>query len=84
MRGHSNWSHQPYKQAFHETGDIYICRIAPTGDKIHVEWYENDLGSVEIYYKLRDKDAEFILAEGDRAVAAYEYCNLHGLWKADI
>ena len=27
--------------------------------------------------------AEFILAEGDDVVAAYEYCNLHGLWKAD-
>lgn len=28
--------------------------------------------------------AEFILADGDKPVAAYEYCNLHGLWKADI
>ncbi len=25
----------------------------------------------------------FSLAEGDKAVAAYAYCNLHGLWKAD-
>lgn len=25
--------------------------------------------------------AEFALAEGEQAVAAYEYCNLHGLWK---
>ena len=24
--------------------------------------------------------AEFVLADGDEAVAAYEYCNLHGLW----
>ena len=28
--------------------------------------------------------AEFVLAEGESAVAAYEYCNLHGFWKADI
>ncbi len=27
--------------------------------------------------------ATFKLA-GDKAVAAYEYCNLHGLWKAEI
>lgn len=27
--------------------------------------------------------ALFALAEGETAVAAYEYCNLHGLWKAD-
>ena len=28
--------------------------------------------------------AVFALADGDEAVAAYEYCNLHGLWKAEI
>ena len=27
--------------------------------------------------------AFFALTEGEKAVAAYEYCNLHGLWKAD-
>lgn len=25
--------------------------------------------------------AEFMIAEGDEVVAAFEYCNLHGLWK---
>ena len=25
----------------------------------------------------------FALTEGETAVAAYEYCNLHGLWKAE-
>lgn len=25
----------------------------------------------------------FALAKGDEVVAAYEYCNLHGLWKAE-
>ena len=24
--------------------------------------------------------ATFILAEGEKPVAVYEYCNLHGLW----
>ena len=28
-------------------------------------------------------EAVFALAEGEKAVAAYEYCNLHGLWKAE-
>lgn len=27
--------------------------------------------------------AVFTLAEGEKPVAAYEYCNLHGLWKAE-
>ena len=28
--------------------------------------------------------AVFALAEGDEAICAYAYCNLHGLWKADV
>ena len=28
--------------------------------------------------------AEFLLAEGESALVAYEYCNLHGLWKAEL
>ena len=27
--------------------------------------------------------AEFVIADDDNVVAAYEYCNLHGFWKAD-
>ena len=27
--------------------------------------------------------AQFALTPGDTVVAAYEYCNLHGLWKAE-
>ncbi|WP_022749679.1 desulfoferrodoxin family protein [Lachnobacterium bovis] len=29
-------------------------------------------------------EAEFVLAEGEKPVGVYEYCNLHGLWKTDI
>ncbi len=28
--------------------------------------------------------AKFIVGDGDKALAVYAYCNLHGLWKADI
>ena len=28
--------------------------------------------------------AVFALAEGDKVLSAYAYCNLHGLWKADV
>ncbi len=27
---------------------------------------------------------EFVLNDGDEAVAAYAWCNLHGFWKTDI
>lgn len=29
-------------------------------------------------------EAVFVLAEGEKAIAAYEYCNLHGLWKMEF
>ena len=28
--------------------------------------------------------AEFTLAAGDKAIAVYEYCNLHGLWVKEV
>ena len=28
--------------------------------------------------------AVFALADGEKAVAAYEFCNLHGLWKKEL
>ena len=27
--------------------------------------------------------ADFMLCEGDEVIAAYAYCNLHGLWKGE-
>ena len=29
-------------------------------------------------------EAVFTLAEGEKPVAVYEYCNLHGLWKKEL
>ena len=29
-------------------------------------------------------EAVFALADGEKAASVYEYCNLHGLWKADL
>ena len=46
---------------------------------------ETQQGSQIKYLKPGEKpQAVFALAEGDQLVAAYEYCNLHGLWKADL
>lgn len=28
--------------------------------------------------------AEFLLSEGEKALAAYEYCNLHGFWVKEL
>ncbi|MBQ9731211.1 MAG: desulfoferrodoxin Dfx [Bacilli bacterium] len=31
----------------------------------------------------QEPKATFYLAEGEEVIAAYEYCNLHGLWKKE-
>lgn len=55
-----NWNYTPYKPFFFETGDIYICRVAPGKSYIHFEWLSIDAPEYEIYFRERDK-GEFSL-----------------------
>ncbi len=50
----------------------FICLLTNQGCQLK---YLNHTGEPE---------AVFALAEGETVVAAYEYCNLHGLWKKEI
>ena len=44
-----------------------------------------DDGGQERFLTAADEPkAEFVLAEGEKALRAYEYCNLHGLWVAEV
>ena len=59
----------------------------PMLDKHYIEWIilETNQGFQKKDLKPGDKPAaKFALAEGETAVAAYESCNLHGIWKAEI
>ena len=48
-------------------------------------WLETNKGFMQKELKPDEKPcAEFVLAEGETAVAAYEFCNLHGLWKKEV
>lgn len=50
-----------------------------------IQWIalETTQGSQIKYLKPGEApEARFVLAEGEAVVAVYEYCNLHGLWKA--
>ena len=51
----------------------------------YIEWIvlETEKGYQRVDLKPEEaQKAEFALVEGDKVVAAYAYCNLHGLWKA--
>ena len=60
MRGYNKWSYAPYKPLLTEVGDIYICRIAPYENYIHLEWLES-CGECRIFYKKRDAE-DFVLS----------------------
>ncbi len=38
MVGTRSWSYAPYKPFFYETGEIYLCRLAPFSGGFHAEW----------------------------------------------
>ena len=52
-----------------------------------IEWVmlETSRGAYRVNLKPGEKpEASFTLSDGEKAVAAYAYCNLHGLWKAEV
>ena len=57
----------------------------PMTEEHLIQWIaiETKKGSQKVELTAQDAPkVEFLLAPGDEFVAAYEYCNLHGLWKA--
>ena len=59
----------------------------PMLDAHYIEWIllETKEGRQRKTLKPGEKPvAVFSLSAGDEVVAAYEYCNLHGLWKATV
>ena len=59
----------------------------PMLENHYIQWVvlETKNGAQIHYLKPGEKpEAVFALAEGDEAIAAYEDCNLHGLWKKEL
>lgn len=59
----------------------------PMAEEHFIEWIalETQEGNQRKELKPGSKpQTVFMLAETDKPVAAYAYCNLHGLWKAEI
>ncbi|MBQ4526737.1 MAG: exo-alpha-sialidase [Clostridia bacterium] len=61
MKGYNHWSYAPYKPLLRNVGDIYICRIAPGKDYVHLEWLSTDKENYSIYFRRRN-DENFVLA----------------------
>ena len=58
----------------------------PMLEEHSIQWIivETDKGYQVKYLNPGEKPvADFVLAEGENYKAAYEFCNLHGVWKAE-
>ena len=47
------WSYSPYSPLFFETGDPYVCRLAPGEDSIRVEWLASGPGPYRVFVRQR-------------------------------
>ncbi len=57
-----DWHYSPYKPFLFETGDIYICRVAPGKGYIHFEWLDDEKLTYNIHYRKRN-DGEYTVIE---------------------
>ena len=72
-------------------GDVLTVKVGavehPMIESHHIEWIAVETVSGnqrKILDPLGKPEAKFALLPGDKVKAAYEYCNLHGLWKLDV
>ncbi len=59
----------------------------PMQEEHFIEWIylETEKGAQIKYLKPGEEPkAVFEVADGDKALAVYEHCNLHGLWKSEV
>ena len=79
--------HVPVVKADRKHILVEVGSVAHPMMKEHfIEWIvvETKKGSQKVKLEAdMEPKAEFILTEDDEFVAAYAYCNLHGLWKSN-
>ena len=61
--------------------------IHPMSEEHSILWIslETDRGTYRKHLSPSDAPvAEFLLADGEKPIAVFAYCNLHGLWKVEL
>ncbi len=80
--------HVPVVQVDGKVVSIAVGEVAHPMTEAHlIQWIALETSAgVHVKYLDASQEArgEFVLAEDEKAVCAYEYCNLHGLWKKEI
>ena len=86
--GTGDGAHEKHVPVVTVSGDKVLVEIGevehPMVEEHYIQWIAIETTRVYQRVKLSPADkprAEFCLAGGEEFVAAYEYCNIHGLWK---
>lgn len=82
-------AHEKHVPVFDIKGNIVTVRVGavdhPMVDNHFIEWValQTDKGNQRKVLKPgQEPEVEFALLPGEKVVAVYAYCNLHGLYKA--
>lgn len=70
MIGHKGWSYAPYTPPLFDSGDIYICRVAPEVGEVRFEWLSLYDGAVYTVY-VRERGAGDFRVCGTTAETAF-------------
>ena len=72
-------------------GNVVTVKVGevehPMVDVHYIQWIVLETNQGNLIKNLQPNQppvATFVLADDEQAIAAYEYCNLHGLWRKDI
>ncbi len=83
----ANEKHVPVVTA---EGDVLKAVVGsvehPMEEAHYIQWIfvETDKGGHKRTFKPGEKPEAVFNLQGEKPVAVYEYCNLHGLWKAEV
>ena len=89
--GSTDGAHEKHVPVVSVDGSTVTVKVGevehPMIEAHHIQWIAlQTKEGTQIKYLQPDMkpEAVFALSADDEAVAAYEYCNLHGLWKKEI
>lgn len=87
----SDGAHEKHLPVVKQDGNRITVKVGdilhPMTEEHSIEWIylQTEHGSQRINLSATGEPAAtFLLSDGDRAIAAYAYCNLHGFWKTEI
>ena len=83
----SHEKHIPAVEVHEDRVDVNVGSVDhPMVDVHWIEWVQlvTDKGSQRKYLKPGEAPNVKFLLSGEKPLAVYAYCNLHGLWKTDL